>query len=119
MPIALGLEVISMTLNQALQVISSLGPIATATAAIVALVVGTITIHQRTWADRREHWWKRAQWSLELVMSNDPLEQRVGVNALNYLSKSELTKQDEALMLSAAIDAFMEEKDSEIGGDDE
>jgi len=40
--------------------VGQLGPAATALAAVVALVIGFGTLAQRSKADRREQWWKRA-----------------------------------------------------------
>ena len=95
-----------------IEIIARLGPIATAIAAIVALGIGVITIRQRAWADRREHWWKRAKWALGLAMSNDTEAQRLGLSALEYLTESELTKRDEAKMLNAASAALILENEN-------
>ena len=38
--------------------ISKLGPIATALAAVVALIVGIVAVTQKSRADRRDQWWK-------------------------------------------------------------
>jgi len=102
-----------------IEIIASLGPIATAIAAIVALSIGVITIRQRAWADRRDHWWKRAKWALELSMGGDPIAQQIGLNALEYLGKSELTKYDEAMMLSATALAMAETNNLEAGDKNE
>ena len=105
-----------MNARQTLEIVASLGPIATAVAALVALTVGTITIRQRAWADRREHWWKRAKWALELAMSTDTSRQQVGLNALEYLGRSELTKTDEADLLTAVGLTILSETGSAEGG---
>lgn len=81
---------------------AQLGPIATATAAVIALVVGVVTVVQRGRADRRAEWWRRAQWALDLSIDEDPRRARVGVAVATYLAESPLAGPDEAAMLRAA-----------------
>ena len=101
--------------SRTLEVIAYLGPLATGVAALVALIIGTVTIWQKYQADRRDHWWKRAKWSLDLTMRGDPIAQQIGLHALEYLGKSELTKYDEAMMLSATNLALTESDNAETG----
>ena len=60
--------------------LSALGPIATGLAALVALIVGTVTIAQRSRADRCDQWWKRAQWAIDAMF--DAAEKRRKVASL-------------------------------------
>jgi len=82
--------------------LAQLGPVATGAAALVALIVGIGTLIQRGRADRREAWWKRAQWALDLAMDPDPARQAVGLRALQYLAVSKLAGADEVRMIEVA-----------------
>lgn len=82
--------------------LAKLGPIATGSAAVVALIVGLATLWQRNRTDKRDQWWKRAQWALDLTLDEDPIRQAVGLRALQYLANSKLAGRDEAAMLEAA-----------------
>jgi len=100
----------------ALEAVALIGPWVTATAAIGALIVGILTINQRFAADRREHWWKRAQWAFNLAMSGDsPEEKEVGLRVLRYLNRSRLTHRDEARLISA-VSAVVLRDEKEVAG---
>lgn len=86
-----------MTLEQ----LSLLGPPATGLAATVALIVGVATVRQRTKADRRDQWWKRAQWALDLALCGNN-SAVIGLSVLEHLAESDLAGPDEAEMLEAA-----------------
>jgi hypothetical protein len=92
-----------LTLDQ----MSKLGPIATALAALVALIVGGITVWQRTNADRRDQWWKRTEWALGWAMGADSAGNKVrvdvGLAALGYQGRSRLAKRDESEFLRACL----------------
>lgn len=93
---------LAATQTSTLDVLSKFGPIATALAALVALIIGVGTIVQRHRADRRDQWWKRAQWAFELTLDEDSGRQLVGMRALTYLAASKLAGRDEAKFLEAA-----------------
>ncbi|MCL1801669.1 MAG: hypothetical protein FWG25_09975 [Promicromonosporaceae bacterium] len=84
------------------------GQIATGIAAIAGLILAIVTIVERARADRREHWWKRAQWALDLTLSENLDKQSMGLRALTYLGKSKLTRKDEAQLIGAAWEALLD-----------
>lgn len=84
--------------------VSLLGPLATGAAALVALAVGIATIRQRDRADRREQWWRRAEWALGLTLSADEEAVRRGYAVLDHLVRSDLATADEQGLLRAASD---------------
>ena len=86
-----------MSLDQ----IALLGPVATGVVALVSLVVGVVTIVQRGRADRRDHWWQRAQWALDLSLDDDPARAAVGAAVLVHLAGSDLAGREEARLLAA------------------
>ncbi len=81
---------------------AQLGPAATALAATVAFAVGLGTLMQRSRADRRDQWWKRAQWALDLALAEETSRRRVGLAVLVHLAKSRLARTDETEMIAAA-----------------
>ena len=90
--------------------LAKLGPIATGLAAIVALIVGWVTVRQRTTADRRDQWWERTRWALDLAVgdgSSGVDRSEVGVAALDYQLHSQLAKTEETEFLSACVDRIL------------
>lgn len=93
--------------------VAGFGPLATACAAAVALLVGWATIAQKRRSDRRDQWWKRAQWALDLATTADgqkeaPLRRKVGQSAIAYLGReSELSTLDDLQFLQAAYPAAL------------
>lgn len=100
----------------ALQVVAQLGPIATGSAALVALAVGLATVVQRARVDRREQWWARTQWALDARTDADPRRAAAGEAALSYLSTSDLAGLDEVRLL-AAIDGATVDSEVETADD--
>jgi hypothetical protein len=92
-----------------LHTLSLLGPIATGLVALVALTVGLFTVRQRREADRRDQWWKRAQWALDLVLepSEDEGKATVGFAMLERLADSDLARKEELLILEAAWQVWL------------
>ncbi len=69
-----------------------LQPLVTGVAAVVVLAGTAVTVRQRYRADRREQWWGRTQWALDLLVSGDQdqvylallvLEQQSGVRVVD------------------------------------
>lgn len=93
--------------------LASLGPLATACAAAVALLVGWATIVQKRHSDRRDQWWKRAQWALDHastagVGTQGALRRKVGQNAIAYLGReSGFSALDDLEFLQAAYPATL------------
>lgn len=81
--------------------LSLLGPVATGAAAMVALAVGIATVRQRDRADRREQWWRRAEWALGLTLSDDWKQMSRGYAVLAFLARSDLATRDERRLLAA------------------
>ena len=81
--------------------ISELGPIATALAAVVALIVGIIAVTQKSKADRRDQWWKRAQWAIEQTFKDNEEQQALGFRVLQVLANSDLAAPEEIQILES------------------
>ena len=84
-----------------LDTVSKLGPVATALAAVVALIVGVIAVIQKSRADRRDQWWKRAQWAIEQTFQADNEQKALGFRVLQVLADSQLAAPEELRILES------------------
>ena len=74
----------------------------------VTLIVGLVGfggviagIVQRTQADKRAEWWRRATWAVDHTLSDDEDAQIVGFDVLAKLQASHLiTREDRALFMA-------------------
>lgn len=77
---------------------------------VSVLLVGVVTVMQRYRADRRDQWWKRAQWALDLTLLKDETSAALGFTVLTYLANSKLAQHDESTMLREAADGALARK---------
>jgi hypothetical protein len=79
-------------------------------AAVIAAWIAWRTLAQRRHADRRDQWWKRTQWAIDLAMDRDFSRAVVGLVALKHLAASDLCTDEDYEMLDkiggAKIDAL-------------
>jgi cell division GTPase FtsZ len=59
-------------------------------------------------ADKREEWWKRAQWAIERAYDSSDMTAAVGVAILRNLRQSTLAQPEEKTMLWEVIDIVMQ-----------
>lgn len=93
----------------------------------VTLIVGVVGFAgviagfaQRTYADRRAEWWRRATWAVDHTLGDDVDEQVLGFDVLAKLQKSKLaTTADRELFADwANPQVFADEGDTgEVGTD--
>lgn len=55
-------------------------------------------------ASRKEQWWDRAKWALDLTLSNVPEEREVGYAMLDALADSEWAQEHESDVIAAATE---------------
>jgi hypothetical protein len=84
--------------------LSSTAPIVTLMATFVAAIIAWQTLKQPDRADRRDQWWQRTQWAMDLAIHGTLLEKNVGVSALDQLAKSDLLGPEEETFLSSVTD---------------
>jgi hypothetical protein len=60
-------------------------PWATLIAASVALIGVGITVWQKWRADRRDAWWKRAEWAIDKSLSDDAAHREIGSETMGIL----------------------------------
>lgn len=87
-----------------LQVIQALAPVFALLAATIAAVIAYGTLQQRRAADAKAEWWRRTQWALEQLLSDDPQRANVGTSMLNVLVASDLATEEELDLLRSAWD---------------
>ncbi|MFE5836890.1 hypothetical protein [Arthrobacter sp. NPDC056493] len=79
-------------------------------AAVIAGWIAWRALAQRREADRRDQWWKRTQWAIDLAMDRDFSRAVVGLVALKHLGASDLCTDEDYEMLDniggAKIDAL-------------
>jgi hypothetical protein len=79
-------------------------------AAVIAGWIAWRTLAQRRQADRRDQWWKRTQWAIDLAMDRDFSRAIVGLVALKHLAASDLCTREDYELLDkiggAKIDAL-------------
>jgi hypothetical protein len=82
------------------------------TAAVIAAgvaylgVVRNVRAHRE--ANRKQQWWERARWALDLTVSDDSSTRAVGFSVLDALARSEWAGEHEAEVIDAAVDAALE-----------
>lgn len=90
------------------QIVAALGPLAVLLGAFAAVFIGLHTVKQKTVADNRAEWWKRTQWALDAVYSDDAKRGTVGLKVLKVLGESELAGSGELAVLEAAWEQPLE-----------
>ena len=112
----------SQTSAQWWQIVAALSPLAILLAAVVAAIVGLLTLRQqssadaralaqRTEADNRSEWWRRTQWALDKAMGPDADSKALGLATLSVLARSELARAEELQLLDIAWKSVMTEDD--------
>jgi hypothetical protein len=77
---------------------AALAPLATFGVVLVAF----LTYRQRSRADRRDQWWKRAQWAIDSALNDvDPQRRLAGLKVLVQLIGSDLATAEDADLMSA------------------
>lgn len=97
--------------------LSSVAPLGTLLAVVVAYFSYRGTIRQKTLADNRNAWWNRVQWAIDAALSDDEQRRATGMAAIEEMQDSELaTAADQALlaaMANAIVDETLEELETE------
>lgn len=69
----------------------------------LGFVAAMLALRQRSGADRRDAWWKRAQWAIDLSTSSDPYTRRVGTDAMFVLIADTKATAADLDVLDAAL----------------
>lgn len=72
--------------------------------AVAARATASADRTQRERAERKAQWWLRAQWALDLTLSQDTETRTVGFQVLEALATSEWAEEHEADIIAAATE---------------
>ncbi|MDP9906768.1 hypothetical protein [Arthrobacter bambusae] len=86
------------------QIVGALSPLAVLVAAMVAAIVGLLSLRQKARADDRSEWWRRAQWALDASLSRSRSEAEMGQKAIEILGHSELASREELSLLKVGTE---------------
>jgi hypothetical protein len=92
----------------ALGIISTIGPLFTLAAAVIAGVIAWRALKQKEQADRHAEWWKRTQWAVEKVCAGDVTEATVAMDVLMNIEDAGLTTDQDLELLHSITDVILE-----------
>ena len=88
------------------------GALATALAAAVAFAVGVATVRQKSRADRRAEWWRRAQWAIDHATSDQEDSVEAGLISMTHLIESTLATNEDIRLVRDIARNMAERKPS-------
>ncbi len=89
-------------------------------AAALTFAAAMLTLRQKAANDRRDAWWKRAQWAINKSFSDVADEREVGVNAMDVLMEDSGVPGKDLDVLRPALERFTGGMDSSaVQGEDE
>ncbi len=62
-----------------------------------------LALRQKAANDRREAWWKRAQWAIDKSLSEDPQTRQIGAEAMLVLANDPKAMRQDLDVLDAAL----------------
>lgn len=101
-----------------LQNLSSIAPLGTLLAVVVAYFSYRGTIRQKTLADNRNAWWNRVQWAIDAALSDDEQRRATGMAAIEQMQDSELATIPDQAFLAAMANAIVDEALEELEAGD-
>jgi hypothetical protein len=75
------------------------GALATALGAAIAFVIGFITVRQKSKADSRAEWWRRAQWAIDHATSDREEVVEAGLISMTVLIESALATDEDVRLV--------------------
>jgi hypothetical protein len=85
-------------------------------AVLVAAVAGS-ALWQRHRADRKEQWWTRTQWALELLLSGEEEATVLGLNVVRQQVRAKVADREDAAfiveVLTPKVDSYQGEEHTE------
>ncbi|WP_369046187.1 hypothetical protein [Sinomonas sp. P10A9] len=89
-----------------------LAPYAPLLAAVIAGWIAWKALKQRSLADNRAEWWRRAQWALDASMSAEPRRREMGQQAIDRLGQSPLAGPEDLDFLEIGTEDALEDADA-------
>jgi hypothetical protein len=84
------------------------GGLAAVVAAVVAFIGVSRTVKAQREANRKQQWWERARWALDLTLEDDSTTRAIGFEVLDALARSEYASEHEAEVIDAAVAPALE-----------
>lgn len=78
-------------------------------AAILAFIGVHLTVRAQRHANRKQQWWERARWALDLTLSDQTTTRTVGLDVLEALSRSEYAGEHEFEVVDAAVAGVLDQ----------
>ena len=85
-----------------------LQPLVTGFSAALVLAAAAATVRQRDRADRKEQWWKRTQWALELVLRPDQDAQVLGLEVLAQQIRAKVADREDAAVVADVLQPWVD-----------
>lgn len=83
------------------------GGAAAVLAAVIAFAGVSRNLKAQRNANRKQQWWERARWALDLTLDDDSSTRAVGFEVLDALARSEYADEHEAEVIDAAVSATL------------
>ncbi|MCT2089448.1 hypothetical protein M3D92_09110 [Micrococcus terreus] len=99
-----------------LENLSSVAPLGTFLAVVVAYSSYRGTIRQKTTADNRSAWWNRVQWAMDAAMDDDDQRRATGMAAIEMMQDSELATPADQAFLSVVAYTVVVDTLTDIAG---
>lgn len=85
-----------------------LQPVVTGAGATLVLVGASITVRQRYQADRKDQWWKRTQWALELLLRRDEDSVLLGLEILTQQVSAKVADSEDAKLIAQVLTPWVD-----------
>ena len=69
----------------------------------LAFTAAMLSLRQKAANDRRDAWWKRAQWAIDHSLSPDPDTRLIGTEAMQVLALDAMASRSDMDVLEAAL----------------
>ncbi|KQY61435.1 hypothetical protein [Nocardioides sp. Root140] len=93
------------------------GGLAAVVAASIAYAGVKRSVRSQRDANRKQQWWERARWALDLTLSEDTTTRTIGLEVLDALGRSEYAGEHEYDVVEAAVAPTLEAYADETGRD--
>lgn len=86
-----------------------LQPAVTGLAALLVLAGAAVTVRQRHRADRKEQWWVRTQWALELLLTGEQDREVLGLQVLSQQALATAADGEDAQFIADVVAPLVDE----------
>ena len=94
------------------------GGLAAVAAASIAFFGVSRNVKVQREANRKQQWWERAKWALDLTLNDDSTTRTVGFEVLDALASSEWAREHEYDVIEAAVGPTLEAYEEQARADE-